>query len=207
MSASERRGSGRFGMRDGGAGCDTGRIVHGAPVAARLTGDVRLARVDRGRRLIETPAGVLLVRNQRRGGFEDWSTPGGVIDAEDADLLAGLTREVEEETGLVVREWSGPLYEVRALRARHGLAHALRGAPRGRVRRRAPRRRSRRHRRRSRVRARGASATTASSRARRGCASRCASGCTNGGSRTAGAASTTRCTAPTREHRCACVRT
>ena len=50
----------------------------------------------------------------RRGGFEDWSTPGGVIDADDADLLAGLTREVEEETGLVVREWSGPLYEVRA---------------------------------------------------------------------------------------------
>src|SRR4051812_36266471 len=65
--------------------------------------------------LVETPAGVLLVRNQRRGGYEDWSTPGGVIDAEDASLLAGLTREVEEETGLLVREWSGPLYEVRAL--------------------------------------------------------------------------------------------
>jgi len=64
--------------------------------------------------LLETPAGVLLVRNVRRGGAEDWSTPGGVIDAEDADLLAGLTREVEEETGLRVREWSGPLYEVRA---------------------------------------------------------------------------------------------
>ena len=31
--------------------------------------------------LIETDAGVLLVRNVRRGGFEDWSTPGGVIDA------------------------------------------------------------------------------------------------------------------------------
>jgi len=64
--------------------------------------------------LIETDAGVLLVRNVRRGGVEDWSTPGGVIDAEDADLLAGLTREVEEETGLRVQEWSGPLYEVRA---------------------------------------------------------------------------------------------
>jgi 8-oxo-dGTP pyrophosphatase MutT (NUDIX family) len=64
--------------------------------------------------LIETEAGVLLVRNVRRGGFEDWSTPGGVIDADDADLLAGLTREVAEETGIVVREWSGPLYEVRA---------------------------------------------------------------------------------------------
>ena len=64
--------------------------------------------------LIETDAGVLLVRNVRRGVFEDWSTPGGVIDAHDADLLAGLTREVAEETGLVVREWLGPLYEVRA---------------------------------------------------------------------------------------------
>ena len=64
--------------------------------------------------LLETPEGVLLVRNIRRGGWEDWSTPGGVIDAEDADLLAGLTREVEEETGLRVEEWSGPLYEVHA---------------------------------------------------------------------------------------------
>src|SRR6185503_10888415 len=64
--------------------------------------------------LLETPEGVLLVRNVRRGGFEDWSTPGGVIDDEDDSLLAGLTREVEEETGLRVSEWSGPLYEVHA---------------------------------------------------------------------------------------------
>ena len=64
--------------------------------------------------LLETPEGVLLVRNQRRGGIEDWSTPGGVIDDDDADLLAGLTREVEEETGLRVAAWSGPLYEVHA---------------------------------------------------------------------------------------------
>jgi 8-oxo-dGTP diphosphatase len=64
--------------------------------------------------LLETPDGVLLVRNLRRGGFEDWSTPGGVIDDEDDSLLAGLTREVEEETGLRVHEWTGPLYEVHA---------------------------------------------------------------------------------------------
>jgi len=64
--------------------------------------------------LLETPDGILLVRNLRRGGFEDWSTPGGVIDEDDPDLLAGLTREVEEETGIRVREWSGPLYEVHA---------------------------------------------------------------------------------------------
>jgi len=64
--------------------------------------------------LLETPDGVLLVRNQRRGGIEDWSTPGGVIDSTDASLRAGLTREVEEETGLRVTAWEGPLYEVRA---------------------------------------------------------------------------------------------
>jgi 8-oxo-dGTP diphosphatase len=65
--------------------------------------------------LVEAPAGVLLVRNRRRGGWSDWSTPGGVIDEEDATILAGLTREVEEETGLVVTEWEGPIYEVHAV--------------------------------------------------------------------------------------------
>jgi 8-oxo-dGTP pyrophosphatase MutT (NUDIX family) len=59
---------------------------------------------------------LLLVCNQRRNGSLDWSTPGGVIDATDENVLAGLTREVEEETGLVVREWEGhPLYEVTAV--------------------------------------------------------------------------------------------
>ena len=62
--------------------------------------------------LVEAPDGVLLVRNVRRNGLSDWSTPGGVIDATDASLLAGLTREVEEETGLRVTEWEGPVYEV-----------------------------------------------------------------------------------------------
>jgi 8-oxo-dGTP diphosphatase len=57
---------------------------------------------------------LLLVRNVRRGGFEDWSTPGGVIDDADASLRAGLTREVAEETGIVVSEWIGPVYEVTA---------------------------------------------------------------------------------------------
>jgi 8-oxo-dGTP diphosphatase len=64
--------------------------------------------------LLESPEGLLLVRNQRRNGRTDWSTPGGVIDATDASLRAGLTREVWEETGLHVTEWEGPLYEVRA---------------------------------------------------------------------------------------------
>jgi 8-oxo-dGTP pyrophosphatase MutT (NUDIX family) len=64
--------------------------------------------------LVERDDGVLLVRNQRRGGHEDWSTPGGVIDDDDDSVLSGLTREVAEETGLVVTEWSGALYDVHA---------------------------------------------------------------------------------------------
>jgi ADP-ribose pyrophosphatase YjhB (NUDIX family) len=65
--------------------------------------------------LVESEGRLLLVRNQRRGGYEDWSTPGGVIDDEDGSVLDGLTREVEEETGLRVTRWEGPLYEVEAV--------------------------------------------------------------------------------------------
>jgi 8-oxo-dGTP diphosphatase len=65
--------------------------------------------------LVESANGLLLVRNLRRSGATDWSTPGGVIDASDASLRDGLTREVEEETGLRVTAWEGPLYEVRAV--------------------------------------------------------------------------------------------
>jgi len=63
--------------------------------------------------LIEGEGGLLLVRNRRRGGREDWSTPGGVIDAGET-LLEGLGREVREETGLIVTAWDGPVYEIRA---------------------------------------------------------------------------------------------
>jgi 8-oxo-dGTP diphosphatase len=55
--------------------------------------------------------GLLLVRNRRRNGQHDWSPPGGVID-DGETLLAGLTREVVEETGVVVARWHGPVYEV-----------------------------------------------------------------------------------------------
>ncbi len=65
--------------------------------------------------LLELGGEVLLVRNERRSGVSDWSTPGGVIDESDDSLLAGLTREVEEETGFRVTRWEGPLYEVRAV--------------------------------------------------------------------------------------------
>jgi 8-oxo-dGTP diphosphatase len=62
--------------------------------------------------LVEAPEGLLLVRNERRGGHSDWTTPGGVIDETDASLIDGLTREVLEETGLQVTAWEGPVYEV-----------------------------------------------------------------------------------------------
>jgi 8-oxo-dGTP diphosphatase len=74
--------------------------------------------------LIEGPDGLLLVKNRRRTGAHDWSPPGGVIDAEDGSLLEGLTREVEEETGLRVAAWDGPVYEVRAVAA--GLGWTMR---------------------------------------------------------------------------------
>jgi 8-oxo-dGTP diphosphatase len=64
-----------------------------------------------GGAVIETGEGLLLVCNRRRDGSEDWTPPGGVID-DGEHLLEGLTREVQEETGITVERWSGPLYEV-----------------------------------------------------------------------------------------------
>ena len=61
--------------------------------------------------VIERDGRLLLVRNRRRDGSEDWSTPGGVIDPGET-VLDGLTREVEEETGLRVASWDGPLWDV-----------------------------------------------------------------------------------------------
>jgi len=66
-----------------------------------------------GGAVIEGSGGVLLVQNRRRSGAVDWSPPGGVIDHGES-LLQGLTREVAEETGLVVSRWTGPLYEIEA---------------------------------------------------------------------------------------------
>lgn len=63
--------------------------------------------------LIEREGALLLVRNHRRDGRVDWTPPGGVIDAGEG-LLVGLQREVREETGLDVCEWSGPAYRVEA---------------------------------------------------------------------------------------------
>jgi 8-oxo-dGTP diphosphatase len=75
--------------------------------------DVRNWTVAGG--LVESDEGLLLVANRRRNGSVDWSPPGGVIEvAEGESVVDGLTREVEEETGLRVTQWAGPLYEVQA---------------------------------------------------------------------------------------------
>lgn len=76
-----------------------------------------------GGALLLGPEGVLLVRNRRRNGSLDWSPPGGVID-EGESLIEGLTREVEEETGLHVTRWEGPAYEIEATAS--GLGWTLR---------------------------------------------------------------------------------
>ena len=67
-----------------------------------------------GGAVIESPSGVLLVRNRRRDGSHDWSPPGGVIDHGES-VLDGLTREVLEETGLQVSVWSEVVYEIVAV--------------------------------------------------------------------------------------------
>jgi len=65
-----------------------------------------------GGAIVESERGLALVRNVRRDGRFDWTTPGGVIEP-DEDVLTGLGREVTEETGLVVERWRGLSYEVR----------------------------------------------------------------------------------------------
>jgi 8-oxo-dGTP diphosphatase len=82
--------------------------------AVRPRHDARVRTWTVGGALIESTDGVLLVQNRRRGGLVDWTPPGGVID-EGEELLSGLAREVEEETGLVVVEWAGPRYEIEAV--------------------------------------------------------------------------------------------
>jgi 8-oxo-dGTP diphosphatase len=61
--------------------------------------------------ILQDDRGLLLVANRRRNGSIDWTPPGGVID-DGETVLGALSREVTEETGLVVSGWSAPVYEV-----------------------------------------------------------------------------------------------
>ncbi|MEI8241442.1 MAG: NUDIX hydrolase, partial [Actinomycetota bacterium] len=62
-----------------------------------------------GGALIRHHDGLVLVGNRRRDHSLEWTPPGGVIDPGE-ELLAGLDREVREETGLVVSAWAGLVY-------------------------------------------------------------------------------------------------
>ena len=64
-----------------------------------------------GGALIRHGDGLILVCNRRRDNSVEWTPPGGVIDHGET-LLDGLTREVFEETGLVVSTWSDRCYTV-----------------------------------------------------------------------------------------------
>ncbi|MBI03518.1 MAG: hypothetical protein CL468_05765 [Acidimicrobiaceae bacterium] len=98
-----------------GTGKGAGARCQTAPVAAART---RRWRVVGG--LLVDRSMVLLVANRRgvfdrtlgrRNGRLEWTPPGGVVDPGEEPLTA-LSREVVEETGLVVEGWSEVLYRV-----------------------------------------------------------------------------------------------
>jgi 8-oxo-dGTP diphosphatase len=65
--------------------------------------------------IVEQDGEVLLVQNRRRNRGHDWSPPGGVVEYQDGEsILDALTREVQEETGLRVTAWAGPVWQVHA---------------------------------------------------------------------------------------------
>ncbi len=81
----------------------------GSPNTEATSSGLRRWHVAGG--IIEVDGRVLLVENLRRNGTTDWSPPGGVVEHGE-ESIDGLTREVFEETGLVVESWHGPIYSV-----------------------------------------------------------------------------------------------
>lgn len=61
--------------------------------------------------LIVRDGRLLLVQNQRWNGRRDWTTPGGVVE-DGEDTCDGLSREVMEETGLVIEQYRCLAYQV-----------------------------------------------------------------------------------------------
>ena len=59
--------------------------------------------------IVQLETEVLLVANKRNRGRIKWSLPGGSVRGTETPLQA-LEREVEEETGIKVTEWSGEIY-------------------------------------------------------------------------------------------------
>ncbi len=70
---------------------------------------VRSFQVGGGLILVDNQ--LLLAANRRRQGTLEWTPPGGVID-DGESVISGITREVREETGLHVPEWTGCHYMV-----------------------------------------------------------------------------------------------
>lgn len=94
-------------------GCDA---VIGSPI-----GDTELMQAYTvGSGIVIESGRLLLVQNKRRNGSHDWSTPGGVVDPGES-VLEALTREVTEETALVVTGWTSMLYVVEAQFARRDI--------------------------------------------------------------------------------------
>jgi len=70
---------------------------------------VRSFRVGGG--LVVVDNRLLLAANRRRQGTLEWTPPGGVID-DGEDVVAGIAREVLEETGLRIVDWDAHHYSV-----------------------------------------------------------------------------------------------